>query len=88
MPKIKLSFLTYPHLAAFLNAFSTTYTNWYIILQQSTFSNDPQQRPIITAELHLNTLIDSNQIDFIHKLAAANGMFSMEVSKPDNRILS
>ena len=86
MPLIKLSFSDYPRLTYFLNAFSTVYTDWYIILSQS-HDSDISIKNIITAEVHIYAALDSKAIEDIHKLGSMAGMLSMEVSKPDTRIM-
>lgn len=77
MPAITITFQTYPHLAYFLNAFSSTYQHWSITITHPD---------LINADIQLYESLTPNVLEAIHKLAAASGMVSMEVSTPDNRI--
>ena len=80
MPAITITFTTYPHLASFLNAFSSTYKHWSITITHPD---------LINVQLSLyEPSSDTKTIEAIHKLAAASGMHSMSVSQPDTRILS
>ena len=79
MPAITITFTTYPHLASFLNAFSSSYQNWSILLTHPDFIN---------IQISFSTNLNNHTLEAIHKLAAASGMHSMSVSQPDTRIRS